>query len=81
MTRLAGKVAIITGAAKGIGEADARRFAAEGATVILTDIDKVQGSKLASEIGGNSEFIEHDVCEESNWKSLVADVVLSLIHI
>lgn len=75
MGRLAGKIAIITGAAKGLGEADARMFAREGATVVLTDVDTVNGERLAREIGGNAEFRFHDVREEAAWAALVDDVV------
>jgi 3(or 17)beta-hydroxysteroid dehydrogenase len=75
MGRLAGKIAIITGAAKGLGEADARMFAREGATVILTDVDRLVGAQLAAEIGGNAEFHYHDVRHDAEWKALVEDVV------
>lgn len=75
MGRLAGKIAIISGAAKGLGEADARMFAREGATVILTDVDRVGGEALAADIGGNAEFQYHDVRHEAEWKALVDDVV------
>lgn len=75
MGRLAGKVAIITGAAKGLGEADARLFAREGATVILTDVDVENGKRVAAEIGGKAEFHAHDVRNESEWAALVNDVV------
>jgi 3(or 17)beta-hydroxysteroid dehydrogenase len=75
MGRLAGKIAIITGAAKGLGEADARMFAREGATVILTDVDRLVGAQLAAEIGGNAEFHYHDVRRDAEWKALVEDVV------
>jgi len=75
MTRLAGKVAIITGAAKGIGAADAKLFAAEGAKVILSDIDCAMGNELAEEIGGDAEFHEHNVCEEKHWQALIEDVM------
>ena len=51
MNRLEGKVAIITGGSKGLGEADARLFIAEGATVIITDIDDEAGQKVATELG------------------------------
>lgn len=65
MGRLKGKVAIITGAAKGLGEADARIFAREGASVILTDVDEESGQRVASEIGAAAEFIMQDVRDES----------------
>ncbi len=75
MGRLAGKIAIITGAAKGLGEADARMFAREGATVILTDVDRANGERLAAEIGGKAEFHFHDVRQEAEWKTLIDDVI------
>lgn len=75
MGRLAGKVAIITGAAKGLGEADARMFAREGATVIITDVDRANGERIAKEIGGGCEFHEHDVRYEAGWITLIDDVV------
>ena len=75
MGRLAGKVAIITGAAKGLGEADARMFAREGATVILTDVDRAGGERVASEIGSAAEFHYHDVRHEAEWIKLIDDVV------
>ncbi|MEW4466514.1 SDR family oxidoreductase [Parasphingorhabdus sp. JC815] len=75
MGRLEGKIAIITGAAKGLGEADARMFAREGATVILTDMDEENGMRVASEIGAAAEFQTQDVRDESAWEDLIADVV------
>ena len=75
MARLAGKIAIITGAAKGLGEADARLFAQEGATVILTDMDVENGQRVANEIGKNAEFHQQDVCDEDRWIELIGDVV------
>lgn len=75
MDRLAGKVAIITGAAKGLGEADARLFAAEGATVILTDVDVTEGERVAHEIGPAATFIRQDVREEAGWEALIAGVM------
>lgn len=75
MGRLEGKVAIITGAAKGLGEADARMFAREGATVILTDMDQDNGTRVAAEIGASAEFQVQDVRDESAWEDLIADVV------
>lgn len=75
MGRIDSKVAIITGAAKGLGEADARMFAREGATVILTDMDADNGARVAAEIGDKAEFHTQDVRDESAWEDLIADVV------
>jgi len=75
MGRLQGKVAIITGAAKGLGEADARMFAREGATVILTDMDADNGRRVAAELGSPAEFHVQDVRDEQGWEDLIADIV------
>ncbi|KUR73474.1 hypothetical protein AQZ52_00360 [Novosphingobium fuchskuhlense] len=75
MGRLAGKVAIITGAAKGLGEADARMFVREGARVILTDVDRENGERVAAELGEMAEFRYLDVRHDAEWKVLVDDVV------
>ena len=75
MNRLEGKVAIITGGTKGLGEADARLFIAEGATVIITDIDDEAGQKVATELGPNAEYQHHDVRDEGRWVELIDDVV------
>jgi 3(or 17)beta-hydroxysteroid dehydrogenase len=73
--RLAGKVAIITGAAKGLGEADARLFAKEGARVVLTDVDVANGTRVAAEIGAGARFVKHDVRSEAEWVALIGDVM------
>lgn len=75
MGRLSGKVAIITGASKGLGEADARLFAKEGAQVILTDVDDDNGERVAREIGDAARFVKHDVRDEGQWDTLVNDVM------
>lgn len=75
MNRLDGKISIITGASKGLGEANSRLFIGEGAKVILTDIDKEAGEALAAELGDNAEFIYQDVREEQGWQTLIDDVV------
>ena len=75
MGRLSGKVAIITGASKGLGEADARLFVAEGAQVILTDVDVANGERVAREIGQGARFIRQDVREEAGWVALIATVM------
>lgn len=72
--RVEGKVAIITGASRGVGLANAQLMAAEGATVIMTDINIEAGEKAAAEIGNTAQFIKHDVSSESDWKNLIAQV-------
>jgi 3alpha(or 20beta)-hydroxysteroid dehydrogenase len=73
MARLSGKVAIITGAARGMGASHARVFAQEGAKVVLTDLSKSAGQALASDIGGSAMFIEHDVTSPADWNKVVAE--------
>ena len=67
MQRLDGKVAVITGAARGMGEAHARRFVAEGAKVILTDRSEAEGSAIATELGASAMFVRHDVTDAAQW--------------
>lgn len=71
--RLKGKVAIVTGAARGMGAATVRLFMAEGATVVITDRDAAAGQALAQELG--ADFIEHDVSNEASWERVVADTL------
>ena len=71
MGRLADKVAIVTGAASGLGAETARRFVAEGALVMLTDRDPAVADVAAS-IGDRADFAIHDVTEEADWVSVVA---------
>ncbi len=73
MGKLDGKVAIVTGAAMGMGAADAEILASEGATVIVADVQEQDGTAVAKKIGG--EFHRLDVSSEENWKTLVDDVV------
>jgi len=73
MGRLHGKIAIITGAAQGMGAAHARAFVAQGARVMLTDISEGPGQKLAAELGTNAAFMVHDVASESAWQAVVAE--------
>lgn len=71
MGNLADDVAIVTGAAVGLGEAVARLFVAEGARVVITDIDEENGRALAAELGDNARFIRLDVSDEADWKAAV----------
>ena len=76
--KMEGKVAIVTGAAGGIGRAIACLFAAEGACIAITDINTEEGQKVADQIaslGGRSTFVYLDVTDEENWKSVVAVTV------
>jgi 3(or 17)beta-hydroxysteroid dehydrogenase len=70
MKRLDNKHAVITGAARGIGEGIARAFIAEGARVVVTDVDTQFGEALAKELG--AEFLKLDVQLESDWDALAA---------
>jgi 3alpha(or 20beta)-hydroxysteroid dehydrogenase len=69
--RLNGKVAVITGAARGQREAEARMFVREGANVILTDILE-EGEKVAAELGDDAVFVRHDVSQEQDWVDVMA---------
>jgi len=72
--RVKGKVAIITGAANGLGEADALLLAKEGAKVVVADIDEVKGNKVVEEIRleeGESIFVKHNVTSEKDWNNVI----------
>lgn len=71
MPKLTNKTALVTGAARGIGEAIARCFAREGAHVVLADIDSERGRQIAGEIGGT--FIALDVSIEADWSNLARE--------
>ncbi len=68
MGRLENKIALITGAAGGIGQATVRRFHEEGATVIITDIDDGEGEAAAERLGEPSQYLHLDVSREEDWK-------------
>jgi 3alpha(or 20beta)-hydroxysteroid dehydrogenase len=70
--RLDGKVAIITGAAGGIGAASARRFAREGASLLLSDADGSGAGRLAEELGERAISRAHDVSSEADWEAVVS---------
>ena len=73
MSRLAGKVVIVTGAAQGMGEAHVRRFVAEGAKVVIADINAAAGEALAAELGSNAMFAALDVASSAGWQKVVTD--------
>jgi 3alpha(or 20beta)-hydroxysteroid dehydrogenase len=71
MSGLDGLVAIITGAARGQGEAEARLLAAHGARVVLTDVLADQGAAVAADIGDAARFVAHDVSSPEGWQEVV----------
>lgn len=78
MGRVDGKVALITGGARGLGEATGRVMADEGATVILSDVLDDAGNELAASItdaGGSVEYIHQDVTDEASWDDIVNGIV------
>ena len=68
--RLTNKIALVTGAARGIGQAIAEEFARQGATVIVTDVDEQAGQQVASDIGDSAQFLPLDVGLESAWSAI-----------
>src|SRR6476659_9278192 len=80
MSRVAGKVVLVTGAGSGIGRATAKLLAAEGATVVVTDINKPGGLETVQQIGvatsgGGARFEEHDTAKEEDWKRVIDGVM------
>ena len=70
--RLEGKVALISGAAQGQGEAEARRFVAEGASVVIGDINDELGSAVAASLGDAARFAHLDVTDADQWAGAVS---------
>jgi 3alpha(or 20beta)-hydroxysteroid dehydrogenase len=79
--RLEGKVAIVTGGARGQGAAVARRFVAEGARVTIADIRDDLGKELAAELGDAAIYQHLDVTSEEDWTAAVAETLSSFGHL
>lgn len=78
MSRVSGKVAIVTGAASGLGKAIAMLLGSEGAKVVATDVNEAGGTAVAEEIGkkgGEALFVRHDVAQESEWAEVVKTTI------
>lgn len=74
-SRLAGRVALISGAASGMGASHARAFVAEGAAVLIGDIADEAGAALAAELGERAVFVHLDVTRSAEWDAAVAEAV------
>lgn len=74
MGRLENRVSLITGAGSGIGEATARLFAAEGAIVILTDVNADAVAAVAHDIGGTATHLPHDTADEEAWRAVIGEI-------
>jgi len=75
MSKVKGKVALVTGAASGLGAATARLLAAEGAMVIVADINQELAEQVVVEIGESAEVALLDVSQEDNWEACIADII------
>ncbi len=72
MGRLDGKVALITGGARGMGKSHVRHFVAEGARVVFGDVLDEQGEAVAAKLGDDARYVHHDVTSEADWAAAVA---------
>jgi 3(or 17)beta-hydroxysteroid dehydrogenase len=75
MSRVAGKVILVTGAGSGIGRATAKLLAEEGAAVIVSDINRQGGLETVQQIGGKARFEEHDTAKEADWKRIIDGIL------
>ena len=74
MGRVEGKIALVTGAAMGLGFADAKMLVDEGATVILTYVNEEAGAAAAAELGEGASFMKLDVSSETEWQDVMKAV-------
>ncbi|MFQ3894819.1 SDR family oxidoreductase [Sphingobium sp. R-7] len=72
--RVEGKIAVVTGAASGMGAAAAQMLAAEGATVVLVDRNEALGVKITEAIGDRASFVKLDVADEEQWNGLAEEI-------
>lgn len=75
--RVAGRIALVTGGASGIGRACAQRLAAEGSKVLVTDVDDALGESCVAEIrdqGHTADYLHHDVAEEADWEAVTGQL-------
>lgn len=72
MGRLDGKVALITGGARGMGESHVRQFVAEGARVVFGDVRDDEGEAVAADVGDSCRYLHHDVTSEEDWAAAVS---------
>ncbi|MBF6168796.1 glucose 1-dehydrogenase [Streptomyces gardneri] len=75
MVDLSGKVALITGAARGQGAAEARLFVERGARVVITDVLEAEGTELSEFLGGAARFVRHDVSSGDDWNAAVSAAI------
>jgi len=71
--RLEGKVALISGAARGIGEADARLFIEEGARIVMGDVLDAEGAQVAKDLGENAAYVHLDVTDPDSWANAIKE--------
>ncbi|MFI0368415.1 glucose 1-dehydrogenase [Actinomadura sp. 1N219] len=83
MGQLDGKVALITGGARGMGKSHVRRFLDEGAKVVFGDVLAEEGAKLAADLGDDAVFVRMDVTREDDWKNAVdtATTTFGALHV
>ncbi len=75
MGRVGGKVVIVTGAASGLGRAQATLLAREGAHVVVTDVNEAGGAGVAQELGRPARFVRHDVRDEASWQHVIDETL------